>query len=138
MCVRDACTQVTTHLATKIKRRSMATYGSMEKFDPKVDEWSTYAQRLKHYFIANGVDNGDKKCSILLTVVGTPTYRLLRSLAGKDDTGSEKIDSTSFDDLFSLLTKHYNPQQSTIVRRFHFNTRVRAQGESIADYVAAL
>ena len=73
-----------------------------------------------------------------MTVCGAATYKLLRSLAGKDDEGKDKLDSTSYDNLIKLLTDHYNPQPSVIVQRFHFNTRVRKQGESIAEYVAAL
>ena len=111
----------------------MAIHGSIKTFNAKVDDWTTYAERLKHYLIANGVTEQEKKRSILLTVCGTTTYKLLRSLVGKDN-----LDTTSYDDLVKLLTSHYNPQPSAIVQRFHFNTRVRDRGESIAEFVATL
>ena len=111
----------------------MATHGSMKAFNAQVDDWSIYVERLQHYFIANDVTDAGKKRSILLTVCGTPTYKLLRSLV-KDGN----LDTTSYDDLVKLLKDHYNLKTSVIVRRFHFNTRTRTSGESIASYVAAL
>ena len=38
----------------------------------------------------------------------------------------------------ALLKDHYGPKHSTIVHRFHFNTRSRQPSESITVYVAAL
>jgi len=105
----------------------------MKAFNAQVDDWSIYVERLQHYFIANDVTDAGKKRSILLTVCGTPTYKLLRSLV-KDGN----LDTTSYDDLVKLLKDHYNLKTSVIVRRFHFNTRTRTSGESIASYVAAL
>ena len=46
----------------------MATHGSMKAFNPQTEDWCTYEQRLKHYFIANGVTEAGRKRSILLTV----------------------------------------------------------------------
>ena len=80
----------------------MATHGSMKTFN----DWTTYA---------------DKKRSILLTVCGAPTYKLLRSLSG----GSQ--DTKSYDDLAALLKTHFNPKSSAIVQRYEFNTRARAK-----------
>jgi len=120
----------------------MATHGSMKAFNAQVDDWSIYVERLQHYFIANDVTDAGKKRSILLTVCGTPTYKLLRSLVkdGNLDTrcgiGSGHARLTSYDDLVKLLKDHYNLKTSVIVRRFHFNTRTRTSGESIASYVA--
>ena len=111
----------------------MATHGSMKAFNAQVDDWSIYVERLQHYLIANDVTDAGKKRSILLTVCGTPTYKLLRSLV-KDGN----LDTTSYDDLVKLLKDHYNLKTSVIVRRFHFNTRTRTSGESIVSYVAAL
>lgn len=111
----------------------MATHGSMKAFNPQVDDWTTYAERLKHYLLANGVTDADQKRSILLTVCGAATYKLLRSLIGKDN-----LDTTSYEDLVKKLTEHHNPLPSTIVQRFHFNSRIRTEGETIAQYVAAL
>ena len=108
----------------------MATHGSMKAFNPQTEDWCTYEQRLKHYFIANGVTEAARKRSILLTVSGT--FKLLRSLSNNQQ------DTLSYADLVKLLKAHYNPKPSAIVQRFHFNSRIRTKSESIADYVAAL
>ena len=111
----------------------MATHGIVQPFQPLTDDWATYEERLRHYFVANDVDVDAKKRAILLTVCGSPTYKLLRSLV---DAG--ELDTKSYTDLAALLKEHYNPKPSPIVQRFHFNTRTRLQGESIASFVAAL
>ena len=55
----------------------MATHGTIKTFNPQVDDWSTYEERLKHYLIANYVQDAGKKQSILLTVCRARTYKLL-------------------------------------------------------------
>jgi len=107
--------------------------GTLKPFNPRVDDWEIYAERLRHYLIGNGVTDEGTKRSILLSQCGTPTFKLLRSLVGK-----EALETMSFADLVKVLTTHHNPPPSSIVQRFHFNSRVRAEGESIAQYVAAL
>jgi len=112
----------------------MATHGTLLTFNPQEEDWPTYAERLKHYFTANDVTDEAKKRSILLTVCGTPTYKLLRSLVGS----ATAMDSKSFDDLTKILQDHFAPKPSEIVQRYNFYTRYRANGESVAEYVAAL
>ncbi len=89
----------------------MATYGSVKAFNPAVDDWPTYAERLQHYFVANGVTDDGKKASILLTLCGTPTFKLLRSLVPDN-----KLEGVTYDTLATLLEEHYRPTTpSTIV-----------------------
>ena len=109
------------------------SHGSFKNFNPKFDDWKIYVERLNYYFVANDVVDADKKRSILLTVCGTHTFKLLKSLV-KDGN----LDSCSFDELAKLLTDYFDPKTSIIVHRFHFNSRNRVDGESIATYVAAL
>ena len=111
----------------------MATHGTMKAFNAQGDEWPIYVEQLQHYFVANDVTDAGKKRSILLTVCGTPTYKLLRSLV-KDGN----LSATPYTELVKLLKDHYTVKTSVIVRRFHFNMWTRASGESIASYVAAL
>ena len=105
----------------------------MKAFNPQAEDWTIYAERLQHYLVANGVEDAGKKRAILLTVCGAPTYKLLRSLVE-----GGKVDEKSYDELVKLLESHNSPKPSAIVQRFHFNSRVRAPGESIASYIAAL
>ena len=50
----------------------------------------------------------------------------------------ERVESIEYDHLVKEVKDFYDPKPSAIVQRFQFNTRERAEGESIASYVAAL
>ena len=113
----------------------MATYGKIQPFNPASDEWTLYVEKLQFYFVANGIVNAVKKRSILLTVCADSTFKLLRSLV---PDGKLDADDVTYDSLVALLKDHYGPKHSTIVHRFHFNTRSRQPSESITVYVAAL
>ena len=113
----------------------MATYGKIKPFQPSVDDWTIYQDKLKFYFSANGIVDDTKKRAILLTVCGDPAYKLLRSMVPNGELDADGITYTS---LVTLLKDHYAPKTSVIVHRYNFNTRSRNQGESIADYVAVL
>ena len=43
-----------------------------------------------------------------------------------------------YNQLVQVLTQHFDPAPSKIVRRYRFNTRVRRKGESVAAYVSEL
>ena len=60
----------------------MAThvYRQIKEFNRATDNWTTYAERLAQYFLANGVESADKKRVILLTVCGPDIYRTIHSL----------------------------------------------------------
>lgn len=109
------------------------THGSVIAFDQTKDDWTSYSERLGHYFIANDVATDAKKRSILLSECGPATYKLLRSLVG-----AERLTTDSYADLVTALKSHYDPKPSVIVQRYKFNSRNRPQGESVAKYVAAL
>ena len=111
----------------------MATHGTVTAFDPSQEDWTSYAERLKHYFIANGVTDDEKKRAILISASGPATYKLLRSLVGAARLGTD-----SYEDLVKTLKDHYDPPPSFMVERYKFNRRERAPDESIAQFVAAL
>ena len=108
-------------------------HGSISEFKPGGNHsWSTYTQRLGYYFAANGVTDAGKKRSILLAYCGEATLQLIQSLTDHDP------DTKTFEELCELVKTHHEPVPSPIVQRFKFNTRTRAQGETVAAYVAAL
>ena len=109
-----------------------AVHGSMPPFNPGCEDWRSYVERLDNYFKANKVDDADQKTAILLTVCGSKTYNLVRSLVSCNPNEKD------YKDLVDIITQHFSPKPSSIMQRFKFNTRVRTRGESIAAYVAAL
>ena len=75
-----------------------------------------------------------KECPyILLSVIGSKTYALLRSLTAPDMPSTKSLEA-----LIDALMKHYEPKPLLIAERFHFNRRNQAAGESIAEYAAEL
>ena len=97
---------------------------------------ATVLERLEQFLQANdivGEAKANKTRSVFLAVIGPGPYKLLRSLLAP-----EKPAEKTFDELVSVLTKHYSPPPSEIVQRFRFHTRVRKSGESVATFVAEL
>ena len=93
----------------------------------------TFVERLGFYFVANDVEGDDKKRSILLSICGYQTFKLITSLLD-----AQVLETKSYSDLVKIVTDYYDPKPSIIVQRYKFNSRVRATEESIAMYVAAL
>ena len=104
-------------------------------FDPAVETWEQYAERLQHFFDAKEIQDDSRKRSILLSVLTPKNYKLLRSLLSP-----EQPKDKSFTQIVEVLQKHHMPTPSEIVQRFKFHSRSRKEieGESIAAYVAEL
>ena len=67
----------------------MATYGTMVEYTGS-EEWPQYMERLEFFFTANGIDNtpdnvGGRK-AILLSVIGSKNYGLVRRLLAPKKT----------------------------------------------------
>ncbi len=110
----------------------IATHGTLSQFDPASKDWTTYIEQVNFYFASNDVIAGAKKRSIFLASCGTATYKLARSLVE-----GERLSTTLYDFICTLLKDYYEPQPSIIVQRFKFNTRDRNSGESVSAYLAA-
>ena len=102
------------------------------KYNGNSKDWMVYAERLKHYFIANDIKLDAKQRSLLLSVCSVSTSRLIQNLLPGGQL--EK----NFAEIVSLIKEHFHPQLSEIVSRFNFNSCVRHQGETTAAFVACL
>ena len=110
--------------------------GHIEEFDPSVEEWKQYVERLEQFLQANditGEDKAVKRRATFLSVIGRSAYNLLRSLLAPTKP-TDKI----YEQLVEILTKHYSPAPTEVMQSFRFNSRARKDGESIANYVAEL
>ena len=74
-----------------------------------------------------------KRRVILLSVCGSKVYKLMCDLLAP-----AKPKEKSYLELVKLIQDHLAPKPSEIVQRFKFNNRFRNEGESVADFVAAL
>ncbi|XP_059413408.1 uncharacterized protein K02A2.6-like [Carassius carassius] len=109
-----------------------AIIGHVEAFEEAREQWSTYVERFGHFVEANDISN-EKKVSVFLSVMGAPTYGLLRSLIAPAKPGA-----MDYNDIVSTLQAHFTPKPIVIAERFRFHKRNQAEGESIAQYVAVL
>ena len=110
----------------------MSVIGKLQEFKPETERFSTYVERLKLYFEANGVSE-DKKVAVFLTAIGPKNYALL-----SDCYAPTKPREIALEDLIKTLEGHFEPTPIVIAERFHFHKRDQRAGESIADFVAEL
>ena len=71
--------------------------------------------------------------AIVLSVRGSKLYKLMCDLLAP-----AKPKENWYQELVKLIQDHLAPKPSAIVQRFEFNNRIRNEGESVADCVAAL
>ena len=98
-------------------------FGRISNFDPAGDDWLAYTEHLEKYLAAKDITEADRKRAILLSSVGTTTYKLIRILITPDARN------------FSSWYRSIRPKPSIIVERFKFNSRNKQTGETIAAYV---
>ncbi len=95
----------------------MATYSRLREFNPAVEDWISYAERLEFYFTANEVKEADTQRAVLFSVCGAATYKLIKNLLAPT-----KPADASFKDIVKLLTEHYQPKPSRVVQRNLFHS----------------
>ena len=101
----------------------MATHGKIDEFDPSHETCATYVERLEFYFIANGIEDPEKKRAVLLTVSSPATYKLIQNLSAPKKT-SEK----SYDELVALVNRTI-PRSPQLSCRGFSSTAVRKNRE---------
>ena len=106
---------------------------SFDAFQPGVDNWTEWKERLDFYLEAEGITDNDKKRSVLLTVCGKETYSLVKSLVAPNN-----VKDKSFEQIVSLLDRHFKPKPSVTVARFKFNMCLKKGHQSVSEYIAEL
>ena len=81
-------------------------------FDQGTTQWSSYAERMEEYLLANGVTEERKKVAILLSTIGSQMYDLLKDLYTPD-----KPNTKSFEEIVTKLTEHLEPKPTVIAER---------------------
>ena len=91
--------------------------------------------------LAAGVDDnevnrraaGRKRVATFLTLIGSETYKLLRSLV------SPAVPSTkTFVELTDILKSHLKPKKLIVAERYRFHKRHQSGGESVTSFEAGL
>ena len=83
--------------------------GRIDEFDGSKEEWTQYVERLDHFFIADGITDGDRKKSAFIAVIGPTMYTLLRNLVSPEKPGDK-----SYEQLVTIL---HNLTPSETVQR---------------------
>ncbi|XP_075730815.1 uncharacterized protein LOC142774303 [Rhipicephalus microplus] len=110
----------------------MPSFSNLEPFEGGGDYWPCYVDRFKAFFLVNDVAP-DKCTAVFISCCGQKTYALLRNLV-KPAKPSDK----NLDEILQVLGSHYCQKPSAVMQRFRFNSRVRAEGESVSNFIAAL
>ena len=67
-----------------------ALIGCIEPFDASANDWETYTARLEQYLDSKSIRE-EKKAATLLTLIGGPTYQLVRDLVAPADPKTKKL-----------------------------------------------
>ena len=81
----------------------MATLGKIGEYCASSKEWPQYIERLEFFLIANKVTDNDLKWATFLSVIGPPTFKLLRNLITPNKPGN-----TSYEELVKVLKDHFS------------------------------
>lgn len=117
---------------TTVMAVAVAGIGSMDSFRPEEESWAAYIERFQCFVDCNQVEQG-RKVAMLLTVIGSKTYGLLRDLCTP-----RKPAELGFDEIVKTINDHLFPKPSFRAERFKFYRRLQASDESIAQYIAIL
>ena len=110
----------------------MSSYGRIKEFCPEEETVESYLERIELFFIANEIAD-EKKVAVFLSVIGSKTYTILRSLVAP-----AKPSEKGFDVLKAELKKHFEPSKIVIAERFHFHRRSQRPEETISEFLAEL
>ena len=76
--------------------------GSIESYNPKSDDWSTYKGRLEFYLQINKITDAAMKQAALLTLIGNAGFRMLADLHFPT-----RLSDVTYDVLIEDLDKAY-------------------------------
>lgn len=111
----------------------MSLIGSIESFNAKENDITTYIERLEQLFKCNDITTEEKKVPLLLTLIGGETYGVLKNLLAPTLPSSRK-----YDELVVDLKQHYSPKRLIIAERFKFHTAFQEANEDIQSFVVRL
>ena len=111
---------------------TVPAFGRLKAFDSEKEKISTYLEQVELYFEVNGVPEA-KHAVALLTVIGTTTYAIIKSLVAPDLPRTK-----SLDELVTVLKSHFEPKPLVIAERFRFYKRNQNATETVLEYAAEL
>ena len=108
----------------------MATFGTLQKYQPNIESITVYLKRAAIYFKANDIFQ-EKQVPVFFSVIWGKVFSLLCDLLSP-----KKMDEKSLDNMAETMRSHFDPKPLVISDRFYFHTRSQTVAETIAKYVA--
>ncbi|XP_058458647.1 uncharacterized protein LOC131435119 [Malaya genurostris] len=111
---------------------SSVQIGIIPEFCADTDDWTVYKEILEEFFQANGVPESNK-VSVLISVIGSETYRILRNLCHPNSPRDQQ-----YDQLCVLLSKQFIPEIAVFRERAKFYRAEQQRGEDVKSWFARL
>ena len=96
----------------------MASRPPFNEFDAETDDIESYLERLQEYFTAYDIDDDEdhaaKRRAILLTSIGSASYRVLKDLAFPDAPNTK-----TFDQLLITTLDLFHPNRMRSLTPYH-------------------
>ncbi|XP_075157612.1 uncharacterized protein LOC142230876 [Haematobia irritans] len=113
---------------------SINVLSNFDHFDPNVETFDIYKERLEIHLQLKGVFTNKELCAkLLLQYVGASNYALLATLAAP-----RSINQLQYDEINDLYQKHFCPKKNILVEQHRFLNEVQNEEQSISDFVAVL
>lgn len=107
---------------------SVNVISNFECFDPKLESFKNYKERLEIHFQIKKISNDKDMCAkLLLQYIGSANYSLLTTLASP-----KSINSLKYEEIITLLESHFC-QKNILVEQNKFLSQVQNEDQHIAD-----
>ena len=106
----------------------MGSYGKVNEFNIDEEEWNSYYERFENWIIVNDIPL-EKKTRLLLAVIGSKTYGILKTISAGVD-----VSKLSAEEINKILREHYDPKPIIVSERYKFWTTKQFIGESIIEF----
>ncbi|KAI6652391.1 hypothetical protein LOD99_7405 [Oopsacas minuta] len=103
-------------------------HGILNEFEASKEDWTSYTERLQHYFATNEVDSVEKQRAIFLSICGAQTCGLLKNLLAP-----EKPTERSFSELEELMRNHIPPSLSGMLKDLYFTRKIAKKGNQFLN-----
>ena len=110
-------------------------FGSVESFDARRDKWSLWEEKLKFFFLANGVTDDAQRKAMLLASVGMTALGYVHDL--NMPTGLDDVNVT-FASLIDQLRAHYGVRTTQLAARHEFSHVTQKDSQTVDEFAAAL
>ena len=77
MILLNCARNITLAMRMGFNEEKMTSFGKIDVFRPKSEEFSAYLEQVELYFEANGIKE-EKQVPVFLSLLGAKTYSLLR------------------------------------------------------------